>query len=164
MNRPTVFVVAVLATTPIVVVSQQPDLKGRQVTFRACVGEGIPKTAIRLTQVTEIGNADATPIARPLQVVYWIDKSQEPKLREHFGSQVEVTARIADLPGITVEELGVSQGVFAFEMKVPPSPTQSGTASENPVGTSGMSPDEEYDSRVLKIDVEKVRLIGTACP
>ena len=159
-SRFPILATAVLVFAPAVALAQQSDLKGKPVTFRACVTQGIPTTTIRLTDVTEAG---ASPQASA-QVVYWIDKAQDSKLREHLGTKVEIAATVTDVSNRSVSELTANDGVFAFQKKLvaPPVVAASNTGEESAVGTSG-SAAAESESRLLKIAVDKVRMVGS-CP
>ena len=153
------FATAVLAFALPVAFAQQADLKGKPVTFRGCVVTGIPPTTIRLTNVAEVGAAAPT---KPLQVVYWMDKTQESLIRQHLGARVEVTATITDAPNRSVSELTPNDGVFGFENRAPAPQAAANTGAEpGAVGTSGT--ETEIESRLLRITVDKVRMVGS-CP
>jgi hypothetical protein len=140
MKWPTIIVAAVVAGSP--VFAQAPsagDLKGRAVTLRACVGQGISNSVL-LSRV-EVRDADAAK----MPARYLFDKPAA--FADYLGGQIEIQALVREVkPADT--ELTMNDGVLA-ELTLP----------EQAVGTSG----SETQTPVLKMDISKVRLLASVC-
>ncbi len=151
MNWSVVYATAVLAVTPLVASAQQPDLKGRPVTFQACVSAGVPATTVRLNNVKEVGST-LLPLPPPIQIVYWMNKPEESRFVDYVGADIEVVARIVDLPDRRLNDLSANDGVFGVEDRIP------AQAAVTPASSGGF--EAEPESKVLKIDIEKVIRLG----
>ena len=157
MKWSTIFAALVLAVTPVVVQSQRSsidDLKGRAITIRTCVEQGLAN-AIRLTQFTDItAGENATPAVRAKRMVYWFYKPVD--LKDRIGQMIEVTASVTEA---TEEELTLTAFDVVGELEVAPTSAPVVDASNAPpekvVGAPGIS--DVPETITLKLDISRIR-------
>ena len=153
MKWPIAFSTVALAATPLLAQAAQADLDltGRSVTYQACVTRGVTATIVRLADVREVGDNPIT-VSTPMELVYWMDKAHESKLRDLQGARIEVVATIVEESERPLMEFTVDDGVFAIETKMP---------QDTPADTSGRGGNAQIESRVFKVDVQNIRRVGT---
>ena len=104
MNWPALFAVLAVAVPPLAQKSSVDALKGREITLRACIEQGIGNAVIlaKVTDVTE-GDGAATPTIRAKRILYWFYEPAE--FRDRAGQVIEVKASVKEATAASEEEL-----------------------------------------------------------